>query len=180
MRRSRSSRSFMSSVLETTWLNLPSFTSFFLFSIQSGTLNWRGFWMIVTRRSTSSCVSSPALRAWGEGPAKTSCDKQRWCGGCACVAASRHRGRHCMTPAGADGSAFCWVCPQTLYAVLLRWGCQTLCACLAPLHLSCSAAPACSLPGPAMEYPERRWLTACPAPPLPSCSRCWRSGGRHP
>ena len=63
--RSRSSRSFMSSVLETTWPYLPSFGSFLRLSIQSGTLNWRGFWMMVTSRSTSSAVSSPALRRGG-------------------------------------------------------------------------------------------------------------------
>jgi len=41
---------------------LPSLLSFFRFSIQSGTLNWRGFCTMVTRRSTSSAVNSPALR----------------------------------------------------------------------------------------------------------------------
>ena len=50
----------MSSVLDTTCENLPSFASFLRLSIQSGTLNWRGFWMMVTRRSTSSAESSPA------------------------------------------------------------------------------------------------------------------------
>jgi hypothetical protein len=58
---SRSSRSFCAMFCANVWPDLPVFQSRCLFKNQSGTLNWRGFWMIATSFSISSAVRSPAL-----------------------------------------------------------------------------------------------------------------------
>jgi len=47
--------------LERVWESLPSSKSFCLFRNQVGILNWAGFCMMVTIRSSSSELSSPAL-----------------------------------------------------------------------------------------------------------------------
>lgn len=60
--RSKSSRSLESTPLESIWEFLPSTISFCLFRNQVGILNWVGFCMIVMRRSSSSELSSPALK----------------------------------------------------------------------------------------------------------------------
>lgn len=62
-KRSKSSRNFESTWLERSWESLPSTISFCLFRNQRGILNWRGFWRIVTMRSNSSELRSPALAA---------------------------------------------------------------------------------------------------------------------
>lgn len=59
--RSREQRTFESSWLDSRWPYLPSTMSFCLLTNQLGILNWPGFCMIVTMRSSSSGLSSPAL-----------------------------------------------------------------------------------------------------------------------
>src|SRR5260370_36226889 len=59
--RSRSSRSFESTLLDRIWLYLPSTISFCLLRNQSGILNCVGFCMMFTMRSSSSELRSPAL-----------------------------------------------------------------------------------------------------------------------
>lgn len=58
---SRSSRSFESTAFDKICESLPSTISFCLFRNQVGTLNCVGFWIMVTSRSSSSELSSPAL-----------------------------------------------------------------------------------------------------------------------
>lgn len=57
-------RTLLSSWLDKSWPYFPSMISFCLFMNQLGILNWVGFWMMVTIRSSSSGLSSPAL--WGQ------------------------------------------------------------------------------------------------------------------
>ena len=58
-------RTLLSSWLDKSWPYFPSMISFCLFMNQLGILNWVGFWMMVTIRSSSSGLSSPALRHGG-------------------------------------------------------------------------------------------------------------------
>lgn len=57
----RSSESLWFRPQARTQLYFSSFTSFYLFNNQSGTLYWCGFCIMVITRSTSSSVSSPVL-----------------------------------------------------------------------------------------------------------------------
>src|SRR5689334_16775138 len=59
--RSKSSRSLLSTPLARIWLSLPSTISRCLLRNHVGILYWVGFCMMVTMRSSSSEVSSPAL-----------------------------------------------------------------------------------------------------------------------
>lgn len=52
---------------ETTWASLPSVMSRCRLRNQAGILNWAGFCMMVTMRSSSSELSSPALRSERQG-----------------------------------------------------------------------------------------------------------------
>lgn len=58
---SKSSRSLLSRAFARSWEFLPSTISFCLFKNHSGILYWVGFCRMVTIRSSSSVVSSPAL-----------------------------------------------------------------------------------------------------------------------
>jgi len=60
-RRSMSSRNLESNPLDRTWEFFPSVMSFCLFKNQAGILNSAGFCRMVTIRSSSSELSSPAL-----------------------------------------------------------------------------------------------------------------------